>query len=248
MVSLNMDIYFDVDSTLVSIEGLDWIAEQKGIGDQVKILTEKSMNGEIPMEEIFTRKMYIISPTRQDFERLGQAYITSVVDDAPEVVAALQELGHTVGIITGNFNPAVSLLADHLGIPANHTHTNRIVFGATGEFVGFAGDHPLSSSQGKAQVIQKLKNGSPVYYVGDSAGDMETAPFIDLFIGYGGVVEREKVKNQAETFISCFSLAPLLEILLIEDEKKNVPYSLRKRAQQLYQNNTSHKHARTTTS
>ena len=49
-------IFFDFDSTLVKLETLDVLAQMKGIGEEVKVLTEASMNGLVPIEEVFEKK------------------------------------------------------------------------------------------------------------------------------------------------------------------------------------------------
>jgi phosphoserine phosphatase len=42
-------VFFDVDSTLVTIEGIDWLARGNA---SVAALTEAAMRGEIPLEHV----------------------------------------------------------------------------------------------------------------------------------------------------------------------------------------------------
>ena len=46
--------------------------------------------------------------------------------------------------------------------------------------------------------------------VGDGVSDLETAPVVNLFIGYGGYVSREPVKRQAKAFVTRLSEVPAL--------------------------------------
>ena len=46
--------------------------------------------------------------------------------------------------------------------------------------------------------------------VGDGASDLATRGVVDLFVGYGGVVARQKVKDEADVFVGSQSLAPIL--------------------------------------
>jgi len=48
--------------------------------------------------------------------------------------------------------------------------------------------------------------------VGDGVSDLLAGEAVDLFVGYGGVVGRKKVANEAEIFITSTSLAPLLAL------------------------------------
>jgi phosphoserine phosphatase len=41
--------------------------------------------------------------------------------------------------------------------------------------------------------------------IGDGATDMQARPPAKAFIGYGGIIEREKVKNGADWFIKDFN-------------------------------------------
>ena len=58
-------IIFDVDSTLSGVEGIDWLAAQRGpeIEAWSAALTEKAMEGEIPIEAVYGERMRIVKPT-----------------------------------------------------------------------------------------------------------------------------------------------------------------------------------------
>ena len=67
-------VIFDVDSTLVKIEGLDWLAEYKGRGEEVRDLTKRSMEGEMDFNDAMTKKMELISPAKKDLIKLGTQF------------------------------------------------------------------------------------------------------------------------------------------------------------------------------
>jgi phosphoserine phosphatase len=46
--------------------------------------------------------------------------------------------------------------------------------------------------------------------VGDGVSDLETQPVVDLFVGYGGYVARERVRREARAFITRLSELPAL--------------------------------------
>ena len=48
--------------------------------------------------------------------------------------------------------------------------------------------------------------------VGDGASDLNAADAVDLFVGFGGVVTRDRVAAGAAVFIGTGSLAPVLPI------------------------------------
>ena len=50
-------ICFDMDSTLITTEVIDELAERAGVGDEVKQITERAMRGEIDFRESFTERV-----------------------------------------------------------------------------------------------------------------------------------------------------------------------------------------------
>ena len=60
---------------------------------------------------------------------------------------------------------------------------------------------------GKPAVIKKLKEAhgyNPIIMIGDGATDLQAKPPADAFIGFGGVVVREKVRDNADWFVTDF--------------------------------------------
>ncbi|MGZ8868425.1 MAG: HAD-IB family phosphatase, partial [Thermoanaerobaculia bacterium] len=51
-------------------------------------------------------------------------------------------------------------------------------------------------------------------FVGDGVSDLETKPAVDLFIGFGGVAVRDRVRDEADTFVEETSLRAVLPYLL----------------------------------
>ena len=54
-------VFFDVDSTLVTIEGIDVLADGN---PEIAKLTDAAMNGEIPLDQVYARRLEMIRPRR----------------------------------------------------------------------------------------------------------------------------------------------------------------------------------------
>ncbi|KKQ01861.1 MAG: Phosphoserine phosphatase [Candidatus Roizmanbacteria bacterium GW2011_GWA2_36_23] len=216
-------IIFDVDSTLVTIEGLDELANLKGKRQEVTELTRLSMDGKVRLEEVFALKMAMIRPSKKDLEFLGQLYLQNITDDIVEIISLLRKLKKEVLQVTGNFYPAVKILAKHLKIPLKNVYSNKIYFNKYGEYVGFDARGPLSISGGKKVIINKIINNKPqnkIVFIGDGSTDMETKPPVKLFIGYGGIIKRPNVLSHSDIYISSRSLSPILRFILNKDEQE----------------------------
>ncbi len=206
-------ICFDVDSTLVTCEGLDWLAELKGVGEEVKSLTTKAMNGEVPMESVFGKKLDIIRPSQKELLKVGEYYCSSITDGVEEVFDVLKQLGVDIWLVTGSFYDALYPLADRLQIPRDKIHANDVYFDDLGNYQGINLDCTLTKASGKAQCAKVIGQGREVAFIGDSVTDLATKPVVKTFVGFGGVVTRQKVKDEAEFFIKSPSLAPLLSLV-----------------------------------
>src|SRR5690554_6329434 len=92
-------VVFDCDSTLAGIEGIDELAGDRIA--EVRALTDAAMRGDVPLEEVYGRRLEIIRPTREQIDALGRLYVERLVEDAADTVAALLWLGKDVRVISG---------------------------------------------------------------------------------------------------------------------------------------------------
>jgi len=203
--------FFDVDSTLVTIEGIDVLA---GGDPEIARLTGAAMNGEIPLDQVYATRLERIRPGREQVEQLAATYVRSLVGGAKETIAALQNGGVVVHLVTAGIQQAVLPLADELKIPRRNVHAVALTFDAIGGYEDFDRRSFLTRPGGKELVVRDIRARShgKAAFVGDGASDLEARPAVDLFIGFGGVVVRPRVKENADVYIT--SLPDLLSHLL----------------------------------
>ena len=206
-------VFFDVDSTLVTIEGIDVLANGN---PEIVRLTEAAMNGEIPLDEVYAKRLEIIRPTRADVEALGQRYIESLVDGAEETIAALQTAGVDVHLVTAGIAQAIAPLAAKLNIAPRAVHAVALQFDDEGNYVDFDRRSLLARPGGKELVVRAIlaRAKGKAAFIGDGVSDLETKPVVDLFIGFGGVAARERVREGADVFVQEPTLRAVLPYLL----------------------------------
>jgi phosphoserine phosphatase len=207
-------IFFDCDSTLSGIEGVDELARMRpaAVFEEVKRLTDQAMNGEIPIDSVFGRRLAVIRPNAEECARIGQAYIDQIEPTAVETLDRLRQEGWTVAIISGGFLPAIRPLAQFLRV--EEVHAVDLRFAPDGSYLGFDEAHPNARNGGKPDLIRGLRNQrgfEKAVMVGDGVSDLETKGAVELFIGYGGFVAREKVRAGAERFV--YRLVDVLEMV-----------------------------------
>jgi phosphoserine phosphatase len=207
-------IAFDCDSTLSAIEGVDELARLAGddIFRQVENLTNQAMNGEVPVEEVFARRLDLIKPTRQQCKTIGQMYLEQIEPTARETIAALQADDWECLIISGGFAPCIGNIAQELNI--RRIEAVPLRFDASGNYLGFDENYPTTRDGGKPDIIAQLKrelDPDIIVMVGDGVSDLETKPLVDHFIGFSRYVEREKVAKNCVHNVK--SLSHVLDLL-----------------------------------
>ncbi len=220
-------ILFDCDSTLSTIEGIDVLAEQAGVVDQVVPLTTAAMEGRLKLEEAYAARLDLIKPDASVIDRLGQQYIDTQVAGAAQAVAALEALGWDVHVVSGGIRQAVLAIARHLGVPEDRVHAVDLLFDADGHYAGFDPASPLARSGGKAEVCRRVMAGvDTVVMVGDGITDLEAAAAGAMVIGFGGVVRREIVAARAARFIDEPDLRAVVRLLATPEELPRVAHLL----------------------
>ena len=221
-------IFFDCDSTLSAIEGIDELARLKGKEGRVGLLTNKAMDGQLDLADVYGKRLRAIKPTLAQLKAVEERYWETVVEDAPAVIAALRFLGKEVFIISGGLIDAVKGFARRLGLEPQRIRAVELEYN---ELSGRWWDYhepgaqqsktyldysagPLTISSGKSKIISELAGDLPGkrVMIGDGASDLATKHLVDLFVGYGGVVPRDAVRDGAELFLLSPSLAAILPL------------------------------------
>ena len=207
-------ICFDCDSTLSKIEGIDELARRAGVGEEMTKLTDLAMNGELPLEAVYGKRLTTIKPDQASIDWLAELYITEIVDGVKEVFTSLLAKGMDVHIISGGLRQAILPLAALLGIPEHKVHAVDINFNIDGSYHSYNEISPLARSGGKAELCKKLLQGhTNLVMIGDGKTDMEAKQPGVTVIGFGGICDRPIVRELADHFIDTTDLISLLPLL-----------------------------------
>lgn len=222
-------IFFDCDSTLSTIEGIDELAKLKGKEERVSLLTNKAMDGDLDLSEVYGKRLRAIRPTRGQLKAVEQRYVETVVEDAKEVIAALHFLNKKVFIISGGLVDAVRGFGRWLGVNPDRIRAVELEYNElSGEWWRYNSpkaqheqtyleyvEGPLTISSGKPDIIKALSGDAHGrrFMIGDGSSDLATNTVVDLFVGYGGVVARDKVKTESPIFIESASISPVLPLV-----------------------------------
>ena len=223
-------VIFDCDSTLSGVEGIDELARMAGRQRDVSAMTRRAMSGDVPLESVYESRLALSNPTQAQVSHLRRVYRETVIADAREVVAALQDLGCQVFVVSGGLIEPVRDFGAWLGVPRDHIYAVEMEYDQlAGEWWRYweqpggqnpnanylaVKSSPLVSAGGKRVVVDRIRQSFPgrAMLVGDGTSDLEARSQVDLFVGFGGVIHREPVAAQAPIYIGTPYLSPILPI------------------------------------
>jgi phosphoserine phosphatase len=216
-------VFFDCDSTLSAVEGIDELARRAGVVTAVEPLTRAAMEGRMPLEEVYGRRLDLIRPAQADINWLGACYVDGIVAGARETIATLNSLGKEVHIVSGGIRQAVLRLAEALSIPAHRVHAVEVYFDDTGCYAGYDITSPLTRSGGKKIICQReRRDASAAVLIGDGITDLEAADAGVFVIGFGGVARREAMVRGALAYVDNPSLTAVLDVILTSEEQTHI--------------------------
>ena len=182
--------------------------------EKQKTLSSRAMGGSTKFEDALAARLGLMKPSRAQIEEFIAKNPPKLSPGIPELVQELQDRGTKVFLVSGGFRAVIEPIADSLNIPRSHVFANSILFDAeTGEYAGFDPKEHTSRSGGKLAAVQAIRKEHqgpsdakfPIVAVGDGATDAEAVSAdgsgADVFIGYGGVVERQAVAERADWFV-----------------------------------------------
>ncbi len=207
-------IIFDCDGTLSHIEGIDELAKENGVGEQVAQLTAAAM-GSIGMSpELYQQRLDLVLPTAQQVTKLAQTYFDHKAPDLLHVIKTLQSLQKNIYIVSAGLYPAVEGFGKLLNIPAENIFAVDVYFDDNGDYKDFDHNSPLTHANGKRIIVQQIKQKHQnIAFVGDGLSDYEVYDMVTRFIGYGGAFYRENIKRLCQYYITEPSMLRLLDCL-----------------------------------
>lgn len=211
---MNKAIIFDCDGTLSQLEGINVLAAWQGAANAVSVLTEEAMGKTGMSPDLFSRRLDLVKPTRQQLIDLGEAYYDKRAVDLDQVFTVLRERDYTIYVVSAGMNPSVKLFADKLGVAPGNVFAVDLQFTEQGNYLDFDRHSPLTQLGGKQVIVGKIKaQHDYLAYIGDGMNDVRAAHLADCFVGYGGVFYREHIKSQCVHYIETPSMLPLLSYI-----------------------------------
>ena len=178
-------VAMDMDSTLITIECIDEIADAVGVKPQVAAITAQAMRGEIDFPESLRRRVGLLAG-------LPATALETVYEDrlrlspgAETMLAAARQTGLKTLLVSGGFTFFTSRLQARLGLDETLANTLEIIDGKlTGRVLGDIVDGAAKASRVAAMRTKLGLSRERVIVLGDGANDLPMMAEAGVSIAY----------------------------------------------------------------
>jgi len=201
----------DMDSTLITIECIDEIADMQGLKAEVSMITEAAMRGEMDFRESLTRRVALL-------EGLPEEALARVFDErlqfnpgAEALIAGLKQAGIVTVLVSGGFTYFTNRLQKQLGFDYAVANELEIRGGKlTGKVKGDIVDG--EAKRHTLQLVRRHHGFTPetVIAAGDGANDLPMLHEAGVGIAYHA---KPVVRAQATYALNHCGLDGILNLL-----------------------------------
>lgn len=213
-------IAFDMDSTLISIECVDEIADAVGKKPEVAAITEAAMRGEITdyKESLRQRVALLRGVTIADMERVYVERLR-INPGAAELIQACKAAGLKVLLVSGGFTFFSERVRQTLGIDFTRANVLEVESGPncgqlTGRMVDQSWGDICDGAEKRRTVLEVASllgiEPSQCIAMGDGANDLPMMSAVGLSVAYHA---KPAVRAQAKVAINTGGLDRLLEVV-----------------------------------
>ncbi len=208
-------IFFDFDSTLVTLETLDEAInltlkshpEKEKLKKEIEEITNKGMAGELSQKDSILERLKLASLEKEHLTEISEKSAVNMSQGIEELVKFLHKNNWEIYIVSGGFHEMIYHTADKLKIKRENCFANKFIFDENNNIIELEKNNPLSGAGGKHAVILDILKNKKVktsVFVGDGMADLQTyeKESVQHFCGYGVNVVRKSVQEKSPNFFT----------------------------------------------
>ncbi len=163
----------DMDSTMIEQECIDELADEAGVGERVKDITARAMNGELDFEGALKERVGLLKGLDEGVIARVLATRITFMPGGRALLSTMKANGAYAALVSGGFTAFTQNVAGELGFDENRANTLSVENGVlTGE-VGM----PILGREAKVQALKEISarlglTHGDVMAVGDGANDL----------------------------------------------------------------------------
>ena len=162
-----------MDSTMIRQECIDELADEAGVGERVKDITARAMNGELDFEGALTERVGLLKGLDAAVIDTVLATRIQLMPGGPALLATMKANGAYAALVSGGFTAFTHSVAGQLGFDENRANT---LIMDDGKLTGEVG-RPILGRDAKVRALEEITERlglteKDVIAVGDGANDL----------------------------------------------------------------------------
>ncbi|HEY0845123.1 MAG TPA: phosphoserine phosphatase SerB [Noviherbaspirillum sp.] len=203
-------VTMDMDSTLITIECIDEIADMQGLKPQVSEITEAAMRGEIEFRESLTRRVALLKGL--DASALERVYDErlKLSPGAQQMLTAVKNAGLKTLLVSGGFTFFTDRMKTRLGLDYTHSNELEIVDGKlTGRVVNGIVDADEKKNTVERVCAELGISPKQAIVMGDGANDLKMMAISGMSVAFRA---KPIVRAQADVALNFVGLDGILAL------------------------------------
>ncbi len=203
-------LVMDMDSTLITIECIDEIADMQGLKPQVSEITESAMRGEIDFRESLGKRVALLKGL--DASALQRVYDERLLlsPGAETMLAAVKQAGLKTLLVSGGFTFFTDRMKSRLGLDYTHSNVLEVENGKlTGRVTG-----TIVDAEEKQRSVERICAELGIMprqaiVMGDGANDLKMMSVAGLSVAFRA---KPVVRAQANVALNFAGLDGILHL------------------------------------
>ncbi len=203
-------VVMDMDSTLITIECIDEIADMQGLKAEVAEITESAMRGEIEFRESLQRRVALLKGL--DADALNQVFEQrlELTLGAHGMLHGMKAAGLRTVLVSGGFTYFTERLQRDLELDVTRANLLEVVDGKlTGQVIGDIVDAEAKKATVVAQAAELGAPPSKAIAIGDGANDLQMMSVAGLSVAFRA---KPVVREQADVALNFSGLDGVLNL------------------------------------
>jgi len=210
----------DMDSTIITSESLNDLAELSGFGEEVAAITARSMAGELDFSQSLLERMKIIAGS--DARLIDRIIADAELNDgAAALVATMNHHGARTILASGGFTFLTEVIAERLGFAEHYANIMVVENGKiTGALIPPILDQNAKATRLAVTIEAMGISADDVATIGDGANDRGMTEAAGLGVAYRG---KDALKAVADAKLDHADLRGLLWLQGYHDDEIITP-------------------------
>ena len=163
----------DMDSTMIQQECIDELADEVGVGDRVKEITARAMNGELDFEAALDERVALLADQPANIIDKVLKERIKFMPGGRILIATMKADGAYAALVSGGFTAFTHKVAETLGFDEHHANTLLV----DGDKLSGKVARPILGREAKVEQLEKITaklelSENDVIAVGDGANDL----------------------------------------------------------------------------